>query len=241
MSNKLKVFLGISYLLILFTFLYFIFLQIEVGRLNDFSYYKELQLNIDRYIGDNLYINLLIFFVISVAWVALLGFGSPLLITSGILFGKWIGTLVAVASMSFGALILYVIASFFFKDLVNKIILKKFFKYINLFKKNEFFYFFIFRIVGGLGLPFALQNILPVVFNMKKINYFFASFLGFIPGMFVFVNIGSGINKFIEESDSFNFANLISSKEIYLPITMFIILILISLIIKKTFFNVKDK
>ena len=59
--------------------------------------------------------------------------------------------------------------------------------------------------------------------------------------MFVFVNIGSGINKFIEESDSFNFANLISSKEIYLPIIMFIILILISLIIKKTFFNVKDK
>ena len=229
MSKKLKLFLGISYLLILFTFLYFIFLQIEISRLNDFSYYKELQLNIDSYIGDNLYINLLIFFVISVAWVALLGFGSPLLITSGILFGKWIGTLIAVVSMSFGALLLYVIASFFFKDLINKIFLKK------------FFYFFLFRAIGGLGFPFALQNILPVIFNMKKINYFFASFLGFIPGMFVFVTIGSGIDKFVKESDSFSFASLIFSKEIYLPMIMFVILVLVSLVIKKIFFNVRDK
>ena len=241
MSKKLKLFLGISYLLILFTFLYFIFLQIEISRLNDFSYYKELQLNIDSYIGDNLYINLLIFFVISVAWVALLGFGSPLLITSGILFGKWIGTLIAVVSMSFGALLLYVIASFFFKDLINKIFLKKFLKYINFFKKNEFFYFFLFRAIGGLGFPFALQNILPVIFNMKKINYFFASFLGFIPGMFVFVTIGSGIDKFVKESDSFSFASLIFSKEIYLPMIMFVILVLVSLVIKKIFFNVRDK
>ena len=52
MTKKLKLFLGISYLLILFTFLYFIFTQIEISRLNDFSYYKELQFNIDRFIGD---------------------------------------------------------------------------------------------------------------------------------------------------------------------------------------------
>ena len=54
MSKKLKLFLGISYLLILFTFLYFVFFQTEVGRLNDFSYYKEIQGNIDGLIGDKL-------------------------------------------------------------------------------------------------------------------------------------------------------------------------------------------
>jgi|TARA_B100000795_G_scaffold140766_1_gene105377 uncharacterized membrane protein YdjX (TVP38/TMEM64 family) len=241
MGKKTKLFLGISYLLILFAFLYFIFSQIQVSRLNDFSYYKELQVNIDSYIGDNLYINLLIFSVISVVWVALLGFGSPLLITSGILFGKWIGTLIAVTSMSFGALILYIIASFFFKDLVNRILLKKFSKYINFFKKNEFYYFFIFRVTGGLGLPFALQNILPVIFNMKKISYFFGSLLGFIPGMFIFVTIGSGINKFIKESDSFSFIDLFLTREIYLPIIMFVILALVSLVIKNKFFYDKDK
>ena len=241
MSKKLKLFLGASYLLILFTFLYFVFLQIEISRLNDFSYYKELQVNIDSLIGDKLYINLLIFFVFSVVWVTLLGFGSPLLIISGIFFGKWIGSFVSVISISLGALILYIIANFFFKDLINKLLEKRFSKYINLFKKNEFYYFFIFRLVGGLGLPFPLQNTLPVIFNMKKTNYFFASILGFVPGMFILVSIGSGINKFIKQSDSFSFMNLILSKEIYLPIIYFIIFILISLVLKKIFFNVRTK
>ena len=241
MSKKLKLFLGTSYLLILFTFLYFVFLQIEISRLNDFSYYKELQVNIDSLIGNKLYINLLIFFVFSIVWVTLLGFGSPLLIISGIFFGKWIGTFVSVISISLGALILYIIANFFFKDLINKLLEKKFSKYIDLFKKNEFYYFFIFRLVGGLGLPFPLQNTLPVIFNMKKINYFFASIFGFVPGMFILVSIGSGINKFIKQSDSFSFVDLILSKEIYLPIIFFIIFILISLVIKKIFFNVTDQ
>jgi len=241
MSKKLKLFLAISYLLILLTFLYFIFFQIEISRLNDFSYYKELQVKIDGLIGDKLYINLLIFFIFSVVWVALLGFGSPLLLISGIFFGKWIGTFISVISISIGALILYTIANFFFKDLVNKLLEKKFSKYINLFKKNEFYYFFIFRLAGGLGLPFLLQNTLPVIFNIKKINYFFASVLGFIPVMFIWVAVGSGINQFIKESDNFSFVNLILSKEIYMPIIYFIIFILISLIIKKKFFNVKDR
>ena len=241
MSKKLKLSLGISYLVILFIFLYFIFLQIEISRLNDFSYYKELQVNLDSFIGKKLYINLLIFFVFSVVWVALLGFGSPLIIISGIFFGKWVGTFISVVSFSVGALVLYSITIFFFKDLINNLLQKKFSKYINLFKKNEFYYFFIFRFIGGLGLPFPLQNTLPVIFNMKKTNYFFASILGFIPGMFIMVSIGSGINKYIKESDNFSFINLILSKDIYLPIVFFIILILISLIIKKKFFNVKDQ
>ena len=241
MSKNLKLFLGISYLFILLVFLYFVFLQIEVSRLNDFSYYKELQVNIDSFIGDKLYLNLLLFLVFSLVWVVLLGFGSPLLIVSGILFGKWLGTFISVVSISLGALILYIIASFFFKDLISKLLEKKFSKYIELFKKNEFYYYFIFRLVGGLGLPFPLQNTLPVIFNMKKINYFFASILGFVPGMFIMASIGSGINEFIKESDSFSFVDLILSREIYLPIFFFIIFIIISLIIKSFSFNVRDK
>ena len=241
MNKKLKLFLGISYLLILFTFLYFIFTQIEINRLNDFLYYKELQVQIDSFVGEQLYINIIIFFVFTIIWVSLLGFGSPLLIVSGILFGKWIGTAISVVSISFGALILYMIANFFFKDLIKKILEKNFLKYIDLFKKNEFYYFFIFRLSGGLGIPFPLQNTLPVIFNMKKMNYFFSSFLGFIPGFFVFNSIGFGINKFIKEANNFNFINLILSKEIYFPILIFITLLIISFIIKKKFFNVKNK
>jgi len=238
MSKNFKIFLGISYLLILFVFLYFIFTGIEIRRLNDFSYYKELQSNIDIYISTNIAINLFYFLIFAIIWVALLGFGSPILIISGILFGQWLGTIISVVSISIGALTLYSIGNFFFRDFVKSILEEKFEKYIKLFQNNEFYYFFIYRFVGGLGIPFGLQNLIPILFDMKKINYFFSSFFGFIPGFFVFNTIGAGLNEYIEKADSFRFFDLILTQEIYLPILMFVGLMVLSIIIKKKFFNV---
>ena len=237
MSKSLKLFLGISYIIILSAFLYLIFSYVEVTRLDDFLYYKELQIDLDKTIGKNLYINLLIFFFFSLVWVSLLGFGSPLLIISGILFGKWVGTFISVVSISSGALILYLLAGFFFKDLVHHLLEKKFIKYIHLFRKNEFNYFLAFRLAGGLGIPFGLQNVLPVIFNIKKSNYFFATFLRSIPMFFIWNTIGSGLNDYIKLSDNFSFINLLLNKEIYLPIILFVIIMLISAIIKKKIFG----
>ena len=237
MSKNLKIFLGISYLLILFTFLYFIFTGIQINRLDDFTYYKELQRSLEIYISTNIFINLVYFFIFAIIWVALLGFGSPLLIISGILFGQLVGTLISVISMSVGALILYSIGNFFFRDLVKKILEHKFNKYILLFKKNEFFYFFIYRFIGGLGVPFGLQNLIPILFGMNKLNYFFSSLLGFIPGVFVFNTIGAGLNTYVKQSEQFNMLDLILSPAIYTPIFLFACLMFVSLLIKKKFFN----
>ena len=237
MSKNLKIFLGISYILLLFSFLYFIFTGIEISRLNDFVYYKELQTDLDAFISKNIVVNLIYFFVFSVIWVTLLGFGSPILIISGILFGKWFGTLISVISISFGALLLYSIGNFFFRDLVKSILEKKFEKYIELFQKNEFYYFFIYRFIGGLGVPFGLQNLIPILFRMKKINYFLSSFLGFIPGFFILNTVGAGLNSYVAEAENFRVIDLILTPEIYLPIIMFITLMLFSLLIKKKFFE----
>ena len=240
MSKNLKLFLGISYLTILFAFLYFIFTGIEISRLNDFSYYKDLQKDLNYFVINNKITNLIYFFVFAIFWVALLGFGSPILIISGILFGQWLGTLISVVSISVGALILYSIGNFFFRDLLKKILEQKFNKHILLFKKNEFYYFFIYRFIGGLGVPFGLQNLIPILFGMKKLNYFLSSFFGFIPGFFIFNTIGAGLNSYVEQSEEFNMLDLILTPKIYLPILMFVGLMIISLLIKKKFFDDKN-
>jgi len=237
MNKTIKIALGSIYLIILISFLYFLFSKFDISRIDDFSYYKTIQENIDVTIGNNLFFNLILFFIFSIIWVVLLGFGSPILLISGILFGKWIGTIISTVSISIGALSLYIIASYFFTDLVNQILKEKFSKYIERFQKNEFYYFFAFRFAGGLGIPFCLQNLLPVIFKMKNTNYFFASFFGFIPGIFIWNTIGAGINTFIKESDEFSILNLILSDEIYIPVIIFVILILFSLIVKKKLFN----
>ena len=240
MSKNLKIFLGISYLIILFAFLYFIFTGIEISKLNDFLYYKELQKDLSNFVSESIIANLIYFFIFAVLWVALLGFGAPLLIISGILFGQWIGTLISVISISVGALILYFIGNFFFRELVKKILQQKFEKYILLFKKNEFYYFFVYRFIGGLGVPFGLQNLLPILFGMGKLNYFLSSFFGFIPGFFIFNTIGAGLNSYVEQTENFNILDFILTPEIYLPILMFVCLMIISLIMKKKFFDDKN-
>ena len=140
-------------------------------------------------------------------------------------------------SISIGALVLYALGNFFFRDIVKTILEKKFKRYIHLFQKNEFYYFFIYRFSGGLGVPFGLQNLIPVLFGMKKTNYFFASFFGFIPGFFILNTIGAGMNSYIEQAEYFNMIDLIITPEIYLPILMLAGLMIISLLIKKFFFD----
>ena len=75
---------------------------------------------------------------------------------------------------------------------------------------------------------------------MKKINYFFSSFFGFIPGFFVFNTIGAGLNNYIKQAENFSFIDFIFTPEIYLPICMFAGLMILSLIIKKKFFDVEN-
>tara|TARA_B100001093_G_scaffold402454_1_gene390263 strand:- start:2109 stop:2831 length:723 start_codon:yes stop_codon:yes gene_type:complete len=240
MSKNLKIFLGVFYLILLIVFLYFVFTSIEISKLNDFSYYKELQKDLSNFVSVSIITNLIYFFIFAVIWIALLGFGAPLLIISGILFGQWVGTLISVISISFGALILYFIGNFFFRDLVKRILQQKFDKYIFLFKKNEFYYFFIYRLIGGLGVPFGLQNLIPILFGMGKMNYFLSSFFGFIPSFFIFNTIGAGLNSYIEQSENFKMLDFILTPEIYSPILMFACLMIISLIIKKKFFDDKN-
>ena len=157
---------------------------------------------------------------------------------AGFAFGKWLGTLVSVLSFSIGATILYYLADFFFKDFIKNKFSVKIEKFINLFNKNDFLYFSLFRLTGG-GMPFAIQNVLPVIFNMKIKKYFFSTLLGIVPGVFVLNALGAGVGNYINKNDKIIWIDLIKDPEIYFPILIFIIVLFIALIINKIFFNNK--
>ena len=52
--------------------------------------------------------------------------------------------------------------------------------------------------------------------------------------------IGAGLNIYVKQASNFSMMNFILSKEIYLPILMFVILMILSLLIKKKFFDVRN-
>tara|TARA_B100001741_G_scaffold154592_1_gene127660 strand:+ start:253 stop:969 length:717 start_codon:yes stop_codon:yes gene_type:complete len=234
--KKFKIYLGILYVLLISTFLYFFFSKFTLQELSSYEFIKN---NVDYFSNlkdKNYYTLLLTFFLFVVFWVLLLGFGSPVALASGFIFGKWIGTIIIATSLSVGSLLLYLIANFFFRDLVQQKLGNRMVFLKDLFKKNEFLYFLIYRFIGGL--PFFIHNTLPVIFNIRIINYFFGTLLGMIPQLFIMVSIGSGLEKIIKTNNSPpSFFEIIASKDIYLPLIAFIAIVVISIFLKKKFYK----
>ena len=235
-SKKIKITLGLFYLIAVSSFLLFFFSKFN---LEDLTSYKFIQENRDYFFGlkeTNLFLTSLIFFIFSVIFIFMLGFGSPIAILGGFIFGKWLGTLIVVLSLTIGATLLYLFANYFLKDLIREKFLYKFKSLEKKFKKNEFIFFLIYRFVGGI--PFQIANVLPVIFNIKIINYLIGTFLGLIPSLFIIVSLGSGIEKIIDQNKtSPSIIEMITSSEIYIPVLSFFFLILVTLIIKKIFYN----
>ncbi len=95
----------------------------------------------------------------------------------------------------------------------------------------------IFRFVGGGGMPFCIQNILPVIFDMKIKNYFYASLIGLAPIVFIINSLGSGIEEMIGVNDEIKYQDVILNPSIYWPIISFLIILFISFFIKKKIFE----
>ena len=86
--KKLKIYLGISYIILVSTFLYFFFANFSLQELSSYEFIKN-NINYFSKIKNNNYFALLsLFFLFVVIWVLLLGFGSPVALASGFIFGN---------------------------------------------------------------------------------------------------------------------------------------------------------
>ncbi len=103
-------------------------------------------------------------------------------------------------------------------------------------QKHELLAVAILRFVGGI--PIQLQNLIPVLFNIKLKYYFFGTFLGIFPQAWIVVSLGAGLEKQIKKnSEPPSFIELLSSSEIYIPIIAFTILFFVTLLLRNFFFK----
>ena len=110
-AKKIKLFLGLLYISIIISFLLLFFSKFSIS---DFSSYAFIKKNTDAlytFKDSNLFLLSLSFILFTIIWVLLLGFGSPIFLAGGFLFGKWLGTLIVTFSLTVGATILYIIAN----------------------------------------------------------------------------------------------------------------------------------
>ena len=235
-EKKIKPFLGSAYILIVFVFLMIFFNNFSF---QDFSSYELIRQNreaLENIKNSNIFLSSIIFLIGTIVWVLLLGFGSPVFLVGGFIFGKWLGTLLVVFGLSIGATFLYIFANYFLKDLVEEKFSSRFSNFTEKFKKNEFVFFLIYRFIGGI--PFFVSNILPTIFNVKIRNFFLGSVIGMTPQLFVGASLGAGLSKILNENSELpSVFELIFSPDIYLPILGIVILVLIGLLLKKKFYE----
>ena len=186
---------------------------------------------------SNLFLVSSVFLFFTILWVfPFLGFGSPIALIGGFILGKWIGTIIVITGLSIGATFLYIFGNYFLKDIIRDKFLNRFKTLEIKFKNSEFIYLLIYRFIGGV--PWQLSCLLPTLFNVKNSNFFFATFIGIIPQIFLVVSIGDGLEKIIEQNtDLPKFTEIIFSQEIYIPILSFFGLVFITIFLRKLFYK----
>ena len=238
--KKIKLYIGLFYLIFIGLFLYYFFSKFSLVEIKSITSYDFIKNNRDYFFelkNSNLLLLFVLFLIFSTLWVfPFLGFGSPIALLGGFLFGPWIGTLVVVTGLSIGATLLYIFGNYFLKDFIRDKFLNKYQKLEIKFKKSEFLYLLIYRFVGGI--PWQLSCLLPAIFNVKVKNFFYASLIGIVPQIFLGVSIGSGLEKVIDKNSEVPSINdIIFTPDIYIPILAFFILILVTIFLRKIFYK----
>ncbi len=235
-ATKIKIFVGLFYLIAVCLFLYFFFSKFSLQEITSYEFIKN---NRDYFFGlkqSNLILISILFVLFCIVWTLVGGFGSPIVLFGGFIFGNWLGTLFLIIGMSIGATGLYIFANYFLKNLIKEKFLTKFKSLEFKFKKSEFLYLLIYRFVGGI--PFAISNVLPCIFNVKVSNFFWATLIGMIPQIFILTSISSGLEKVIDQNlKAPKVTDVIVNPDIYIPLIIFFILILMTIFFRKFFYK----
>ena len=236
-TKKIKLFIGLSYLALIIVFLFLFFSKFSLQEITSYDFIRDNRLYFNEIKSSNLFLVFIIFLFFTILWVfPFLGFGAPISLLGGFLFGPWLGTIVVVLGLSVGATFLYMFGNYFLKDFIKEKFLNRFQKLETKFKNSEFIYLLIYRFIGGV--PWQLSCLLPTLFNVKVSNFFFATLVGIVPQIFLAVSIGSGLEKIIQSNSQIpNVTDVIFSPDIYIPILAFIFLVLITIFLRKLFYK----
>ena len=235
--KNIKIWLGLAYIVFLGLFLYFLLTRIGLDELTSYNFLKSNSEILINFKNSNLVFSSIVFILFGIIWISVLqGFGSPLGLICGYIFGPYLGTLIFSFTFALGASITFIVANYFFKEFIKERIQNNFKNLNNKIKKNQFFAVSLLRFLGGI--PIQIQNLIPVLFDIKLKFYFLGSLIGVVIQALIICTLGSAIEKKIYESDSLpKIQDILKSQEIYLPILAIVFLFILTFVLRKYFFK----
>ena len=156
--------------------------------------------------------------------------GALLSVAGGYLFGSVFGATWIVIGATVGSTILFLVA----KTALGEPLRERFSAQLKPmedgFKANAFSYLMLLRLVPLF--PFWLVNLAPAFFGVSAVTFIVTTFIGIIPGSFVFASIGNGLNALFESGGTpdLSLTALLSRPDFYIPIIGLAVLSLIPIV-----------
>lgn len=153
-----------------------------------------------------------------------------LTLTGGFLFGTFEATIYVVVGATAGAVGIFLLARYALYDFFHAKVGKTLERMEKGFQEDALSYMLVLRLVPLF--PFWLVNLVPALLGVKLGTYTIGTFIGIIPGAFVYASVGSGLGAVFDEGKTPDLG-IIFSPDILLPIVGLAALAMVPVLYKK--------
>jgi uncharacterized membrane protein YdjX (TVP38/TMEM64 family) len=169
-----------------------------------------------------------------VVYAVVIGFSIPggavLTITAGFLFGTVPAAVCAVIGATLGATGVFLAARTAFGDVLRTKAGPALRRMEDGFRENALNYLLVLRLIPLF--PFWLVNLVPAFLGIPLRTYVIGTFVGIIPGTFVYASLGNGLGAILDAGDAPDL-KIIFTPEILIPIVGLSVLALLPVVYKK--------
>ena len=207
------------------------FFVFDLGRFLSFEALRENRATLLNWVDTYGIVAALIYMLIYAVAIAFsLPGGAVLTITGGFLFGEKWGTVCVVFAATVGATALFLIAKTSFGDALRAKAGPALQRMQDGFQEGALSYLLVLRLVPLF--PFFLVNLVPAFLGVSLRVYVVGTFIGIIPGTFVFATVGAGLGSVFDQGGEFSAAGILTP-QIITALVGLAVLALIPVVYKK--------
>tara|TARA_R110002110_G_scaffold415612_7_gene652389 strand:+ start:196105 stop:196869 length:765 start_codon:yes stop_codon:yes gene_type:complete len=207
------------------------FFALDLDRFVSLEALKENRETLRMLVSDNGIVAILAFGAIYAVVIAFsLPGGAIMTLTGGFLFGALGGGLIVVVGATIGATALFLVARTALGDVLRAKAGPFLSKMEEGFRSNALSYLLVLRLIPLF--PFWLVNLVPAFLGVSTTTYIIGTFVGIIPGTFVYASVGNGLGALIDAGQDPDLG-IIFRPEILGPLIGLAVLALLPVIYKR--------
>lgn len=217
--------------LLLLALLLIIFFSFHLQQYLSFDALQKNHQLLRQWTAEHYFQVTLLFILFYVTAVAISIPGATFLtLAAGFLFGLFWGTVYTVLSATIGAIVVFfavrlALGNWMHDKTQGKLALMR-----EGFRGNAFHYLLVLRLIPIF--PFWLVNIVPALLNVPAPTFILATFLGIIPGSFIYVTLGHGLDALFARNKAPDLG-IIFTPVIFFPLLGLALLALLPLIYQR--------